>query len=113
MDVNLLGCSKETLQALIPYLKRKEDRSWLKKIQDNVKDWWEIIEARAKNEANPINPQLVFSELSKRLPDTCIISADSGSSANWFARNLKVKETMKATLSGNLATMCPGVPYVQ
>jgi len=111
MDVNLLGCSKETLQALIPLLKRKEDRGWLKKIQDGVKDWEEIIEARAKNEANPINPQLVFSELSKRLPDTCILSSDSGSSANWFARNLKVKETMKASLSGNLATMCPGVPY--
>ena len=111
MDLNLLGCSKETLQALIPLLKRNEDRSWLKKIQDNIKDWDEIIEARAKNEANPINPQLVFSELSKRLPDTCILSSDSGSSANWFARNLKVKETMKASLSGNLATMCPGVPY--
>ena len=111
MDINLLGCSKETLQALIPLLKRNEDRSWLKKIQDGVKDWEEIIEARAKNEANPINPQLVFSELSKRLPDTCILSSDSGSSANWFARNLKVKETMKASLSGNLATMCPGVPY--
>ena len=111
MDVNLLGCSKETLQALIPYLKRKEDRSWLEGIQKGVKEWDGIIEARAKNEANPINPQLIFSELSKRLPDTCIISADSGSSANWFARNLKVKETMKATLSGNLATMCPGVPY--
>ena len=111
MDVNLIGTSKETLQALIPYLHRKEDRKWLSAIQDNVKDWDGIIEARAKNEADPINPQLIFSELSTRLPDTCILSADSGSSANWFARNLKVKETMMASLSGNLATMCPGVPY--
>ncbi len=63
------------------------------------------------NKAHPINPQRVFWELSSRLPDNCIISSDSGSSANWFARNLKIREGMMASLSGNLATMCPGVPY--
>jgi pyruvate dehydrogenase (quinone) len=63
------------------------------------------------NNARPINPQRVFWELSPRLPDKCILSSDSGSSANWFARNLKIREGMMASLSGNLATMCPGVPY--
>ncbi len=111
MDVNLLGGSKETLQALIPYLKRKENRKWLTKLQDGVKDWDKVLAARVKNEANPINPEYIFSELSPRLPNDCILSADSGTCANWFARHLKVKETMKASLSGNLATMCPGVPY--
>ncbi|WP_439883299.1 thiamine pyrophosphate-requiring protein [Pontibacter sp. MBLB2868] len=111
MEVNLLGDTKATLQALIPLLKRKEDRTWRETIEKNVRDWWEVIEARAKNEANPINPQLVFSELSPRLPENCIITSDSGSCANWFARNLKVREGMMASLSGNLATMCPGVPY--
>lgn len=111
MDVNLLGDSKATLKALIPLLKRKTDRSWREKIERDVKDWWKLIEERAKNSAKPVNPQLVFSELSPRLPDNCIITSDSGSSANWFARNLRLREGMMASLSGNLATMCPGVPY--
>lgn len=111
MDVNLVGDSKETLKALLSMIKYKEDRSWRKEIENNIDEWWKVIEAKAMNEAKPINPQRVFWELSPRLPDNCIITADSGSSANWFARNLKIREGMKASLSGTLATMCPGVPY--
>lgn len=111
MEVNLLGDSKETLRALIPLLKRKQDRSWQEKLEKEIREWWKVIEARADDKAKPINPQKVFSELSPRLPDRCILSSDSGSSANWFARNLKIREGMMASLSGNLATMCPGVPY--
>lgn len=111
MEINLLGDSKATLQALIPYLNRKDDRSWREKLEKEIQDWWNVIEARAMDKANPINPQKVFQELSPRLPDYCILSSDSGSSANWFARNLKIREGMMASLSGNLATMCPGVPY--
>ncbi|AFZ69303.1 thiamine pyrophosphate-requiring protein [Deinococcus peraridilitoris] len=111
MEVNLTGDSAETLRALIPRLKRKADRAWRERIEANVRDWWEVLEARAMQNANPINPQRVFWELSKQLPDHCIIAADSGSSANWFARDLKIRHGMLASLSGNLATMCPGVPY--
>lgn len=111
MDVNLQGDSKSTLQALIPYLKRKEDRSWQNKIKDNIDKWWKILDGRAHNSADPINPQYVYWELSKRLPDNCILSADSGSTAAWFARDLRIRSGMKASLSGNLATMCPGMPY--
>jgi pyruvate dehydrogenase (quinone) len=110
-EVNLVGDSAETLRALMPLLKRKEDRKWRKRIEDNITEWWKVLEARAMNEAKPINPQRVFWELSKRLPDNCIISSDSGSAANWFARDLKVRRGMMASLSGNLATMGPGVPY--
>ncbi len=111
MEVNLLGDSRAALKALIPLLDRKEDRSWREKIEDGMKKWWKVVEARAENSAKPLNPQRVFSELSPRLPDKCILTSDSGSAANWFARNLKLKEGMMASLSGNLATMCPGVPY--
>lgn len=111
MEVPLIGDSVETLRALIPLLQRKEDRSWREKIESNIKEWWQVLDARAQNEANPINPQLVFWEASKRLPDNCIITSDSGSAANWFARDLKVRRGMMATLSGTLATMGPGVPY--
>ena len=111
MEVSLVGDSAETLRALLPYLERKSDRSWRAEIERNVDDWWKVLEGRAMNGANPINPQRVFWELSPRLPDDCILSADSGSAANWFARDLKVRRGMMATLSGNLATMGPGVPY--
>jgi pyruvate dehydrogenase (quinone) len=111
MDVNLVGDSKETLKALIPLIKYKQDRSWREGIEKNIKEWWQVIEAKAMNDAKPINPQRVFWELSSRLPENCVIAADSGTAASWFARNLKIREGMKATLSGTLATMCPGVPY--
>jgi len=111
MELNLQGDSHETLKALIPLLKRKEDRSWREGIEKNIKEWWKIIEARAMNSANPINPQRIFWELSSRLPDNCILSSDSGTSADWFARDIKIRKGMRASLSGNLATMCPGVPY--
>ncbi len=111
MEVPLIGDSVETLRALIPLLTRKTDRAWREQIEKNVVDWWKLLEARAMNSADPINPQRVFWELSPRLPERCIISSDSGSSANWFARDLKIRRGMMATLSGNLATMGPGVPY--
>lgn len=110
-ELNLVGDSKETLQALLPLLQRKEDRNWIEKLQKEIKDWWKVLEARAMNDADPINPQRVFWELSPMLPDNVILSSDSGSAANWFARDLKVKRSMMASLSGNLATMGPGVPY--
>jgi len=111
MEENLVGDSAETLRALIPLLERKADRSWRDEIEANVAEWWKVLEARAMKDAHPLNPQRVFWELSSRLPDNCILSADSGSAANWFARDLKIRKGMKASLSGTLATMGPGVPY--
>jgi pyruvate dehydrogenase (quinone) len=111
MEVNLVGDAAETLKALQPLLNRKEDRSWREKIEGEVGEWWNLMEHRAHLEADPINPQLVFHELSKRLPDGAILSSDSGSSANWYARDVKLREGMMASLSGTLATMGPGVPY--
>ena len=110
-EVNLTGDAAETLRALIPLLERKSDPSWREQLEGEIKDWWKVLEARAMNEAKPINPERVFWELSPRLPDHCILSSDSGSAANWFARDLKVRRGMMASLSGNLATMGPGVPY--
>jgi pyruvate dehydrogenase (quinone) len=111
MEVNLKGDARETLAALMPMIDRKRDRSWQNKIIEDVRDWWKVVEARAMNEANPINPERVFWELSPRLPDNCILSADSGTAANWYARELKVRRGMMASGSGNLATMGPAVPY--
>ena len=111
MEVNLVGDAKETLKALIPRLERKKDRSWRDEIESGVRDWWKLMEERAMLDADPINPQRVFWELSKRLPDGAILTSDSGSAANWYARDIKLRKGMMGSLSGTLATMGPGVPY--
>jgi pyruvate dehydrogenase (quinone) len=111
MEVNLVGDSAATLRALLPHLARKTDRSWRGTIEENVERWRDVLAKRAAEEADPINPQLVFRELSSRLPDDCILAADSGSVANWFARDLDLRRGMMASLSGTLATMGCGVPY--
>jgi pyruvate dehydrogenase (quinone) len=111
MEVNLIGDSAETLRALLPRLEHKSDRSWREKIEGEIEEWWRLIDDRAGMSAEPINPQLVFHELSKRLPERAILSSDSGSSANWYARDIKLQRGMMGSLSGTLATMGPGVPY--
>jgi pyruvate dehydrogenase (quinone) len=111
MEVNLVGDAAETLRALIPMLERKEDRSWRKDVEENVERWWAILDDRAHQSAEPVNPQLVFHELSARLPDNVILTSDSGSATNWWARHLRIRKGMDAALSGTLATMCPAVPY--
>jgi pyruvate dehydrogenase (quinone) len=111
MESNLVGDSAETLRALIPLLERKSDRAWQEKIVGEVGDWWRLMETRAHNDADPVNPQRVFFELSRQLPDRAILTSDSGSSANGFARAGRIRTGMMASLSGTLATMGPGVPY--
>lgn len=111
MEVNLIGDSAQTLRALLPLLHKKEDRSWQARIEKHVAQWWKTLEARALEPAHPINPQRVFWELSPRLPDRCILTCDSGSAANWYARDLKIRPGMMASLSGGLSTMGAGVPY--
>src|SRR3954454_15427645 len=111
MELNLVGDAQVTLAELIPLLERKQDRSWREEIEHEVERWWQILDDRAMDSADPINPQRVFHELSKRLPDHAILLADSGSATNWWARHLKMRRGMKSALSGTLATMCPAVPY--
>jgi pyruvate dehydrogenase (quinone) len=111
MEVNLVGDSRATLQALLPLLERKTDRSWQDELEGKIRDWWQLIGERAMDSADPINPQRVFHELSPLIPDGAIVSSDSGSSADWYARHVRLRTGMRASLSGNLATMGPGVPY--
>ncbi len=111
MEVNMIGDSAATLRALLPMLTQKTDTSWRDAIAKGLKDWWKVLESRAMSSADPINPQRVFWELSPRLPDNAIITADSGSVANWYARDLKIRRGMKASLSGGLASLGAGTPY--
>jgi pyruvate dehydrogenase (quinone) len=110
-EVNLVGDAAETLRSMVPRLHRKDDRSWRDTVEHNVARWWETVERQAKVEADPINPMLLFWELSSRLPEDAIVTADSGSAANWYARDLKFRAGMRGSLSGTLATMGCAVPY--
>ncbi|MBM3113755.1 thiamine pyrophosphate-requiring protein [Pseudomonas arcuscaelestis] len=111
MEVNLQGDAGETLLALLPLLTQKTSRKWQKKVEGWRSSWEKTLEKRAMAKAKPINPQRVVFELSPRLPEQAIITSDSGSCANWFARDLKIRRGMQCSLSGGLASMGAAVPY--
>jgi len=110
-EVNLVGDARTTLRALIPMLQRKDDRSWREGLEKKVARWWEVMESEALVAAKPVNPMRIFSEFSKQAPTDSMIAADSGSAANWYARQVRMRGSMRGTLSGTLATMGPAVPY--
>jgi pyruvate dehydrogenase (quinone) len=110
-ELNLVGDARTTLQALLPLLHRKADRSWRERVESDVADWWRTAQRRAMTGADPVNPMRVVHELSERLPADAMVSSDSGSAANWYARHLTLRGTARGSLSGNLATMGSGVPY--
>jgi len=113
-EVNMVADAASALRALLPLIEAKTDDSWRSGIEANVADWWHTVERRAMTDSDRpgcVNPMRLVWELSAVIPDDAIVSADSGSSANWYARHLKMRGTMRGSLSGNLATMGPGVPY--
>ena len=111
MEVALVGDARRTLRALIPMLERKQDRSWREDIEKGVERWRRQLAERAQIPGNPVNPMRVFQELSPLLPDDAILTADSGTSANWWARHITFRAGMQAGISGTLATMGCAVPY--
>lgn len=110
-EVNLVGDAGATLRALIPLLERKSDRDWRDGICSNVTDWWRTMDAEAHVEADPVNPMRMFHEFSAVAPDDAIVTSDSGSAANWYARHVRMRGAMRGSLSGTLASMGPAVPY--
>ncbi|MFG2693203.1 thiamine pyrophosphate-requiring protein [Kitasatospora sp. NPDC048407] len=111
-EVNLVGDAAEALRRLVPLLESKPDGAWRKTVEDNAARWWEVMQRRAEVSADPVNPEYVVHSLDALLPDDAIVAADSGSAANWYARHLRFRDGMRGSLSGTLATMGPGVPYV-
>ena len=111
MEVPLVGDVKSTLEALLPLLTAKTDTAWRDDIAGWKRDWLATLEDRARVSANPVNPQRVFTELSPMLPANAILTSDSGSCANWYARDIQMKRGMMSSLSGGLASMGAAVPY--
>jgi pyruvate dehydrogenase (quinone) len=111
VEIGMIGDSKRTLQALLPRLKRNQDRDFLKQAQDGMKEWMEYMEKLGTASERPMKPQVVAHELGKRLRNDAIVTCDSGTIATWWARHIPARRGQKHTLSGNLATMAPGLPY--
>ncbi|OZM78765.1 thiamine pyrophosphate-requiring protein [Pseudonocardia sp. MH-G8] len=110
-EINLLGDARTTLAALLPLLSGPTDRAWRERIEQGVSHWWSTMERQAMLDATPVNPMRIVWELSERLPLDAIVTADSGSVANWYARLLRIRGDVRGSLSGTLATMGPAVPY--
>lgn len=111
MEVNLIGDAAATLAALLPLLQEKPDRSWRDRVEVSITASRDQIRGMAMAPAHPINPQRVAFELSQRLPDHSIVTADSGTTSVWYARNLSFRRGMMGSVSGTLATMGCAVPY--
>jgi pyruvate dehydrogenase (quinone) len=111
MEVSMVGDSAVTLRALLPLLEQKPASDWRRNIEQGMAAWWKTLEERAMAPADPINPQRVFWELSKRLPENCIMTGDSGSVANWYARDIRMRRGMMGSLSGGLASLGAATPY--
>jgi pyruvate dehydrogenase (quinone) len=111
VEVGLIGDARPTLQALIPLLQRKADRSFLEKAQKNMKDWNEYMEREGERMDVPMKPQVVAKALNELAAPDAIITGDSGTSTTWIARNFSIKKGQMFSCSGNLATMAPGLPY--
>ena len=110
-EVNLHGSATETLRLLLPMLEKKRNDDWQRRIEGWLDDWWETLEDRAMTKAHPVNPQRVVWEMSSRLPENAIVTSDSGSCANWYARDYRVKQGQMGSVSGGLASMGAAVPY--
>ena len=110
-EINLVADAKAALRALIPLLRRKEDRSWREGIEKNVARWWENDGHGSDGRHRCHQPAAAVLRTVLQLPENAIVAADSGSSANWYARNLRFRGDIRGSLSGNLATMGPAVPY--
>jgi len=111
VEVGLVGDSSRTLQELLPLVNSKSDRSFLKKAQEGMKEWWELMSKRSTNMEKPMKPQVIAHELSKRLRDDAIISSDSGTITTWWARHILARRGQMYSCSGTLATMACGLPY--
>jgi pyruvate dehydrogenase (quinone) len=111
VEVGLAGDSRATLQVLSPWLERKQDRSFLGTAQAGMKDWRALMEERGTRQDRPMKPQVLAWELGKRLADTAIVSADSGTITTWWARQIPAKRGQMYSVSGTLASMACGLPY--
>jgi pyruvate dehydrogenase (quinone)/pyruvate oxidase len=110
-EVPVVGDAKEGLAALLPLLKHRGDGKLLKKYQKETAQWRTRVAAQEDAGRDPISPQYVVSVLDELAADDAVMTCDSGTIATWAARHWMIRGGREFFLSGNLATMAPGMPY--
>ncbi len=110
-EVNLLGDAGATLAALLPMLREQPDRDWQDGIAEAMRSWDEEVEKVAMADADPVNPRRVFHSLNQRLPDRAVVTADAGTTADWYGHHIRLRRGQLGNLSGRLATMLAAMPY--
>jgi pyruvate dehydrogenase (quinone) len=111
-EVNLWGDVKSTLAALIPLLEQKTDLSWQEGVATDMVEWENEMEGQAMlHYDDGVNPRRVFHELNKRLPERAIVTADAGTTADWYGHHIRLRRGMLGDLSGRLASMLASMPY--
>jgi pyruvate dehydrogenase (quinone)/pyruvate oxidase len=111
IEAGLVGDSRATLRDLIPLLTRNENREFLVKAQNGMRDWWQMMEVQGTRTDLPMKPQVLAWELGKRLAPDAVVSSDSGTITTWWARHIKAQRGQMYSCSGNLATMACALPY--
>jgi thiamine pyrophosphate-dependent acetolactate synthase large subunit-like protein len=111
VEIGLVGDAQATVRALLPYLQRKSDRSFLEKAQRAMQEWNAQLDQEGTRTDLPMKPQVVAHTLEKLAASDAIICGDSGTNTTWIGRNFRLKRGQMFSLSGNLATMAPGLPY--
>jgi pyruvate dehydrogenase (quinone) len=111
VEVGLVGDSRRTLEALLPLLRVQPDRGFLETAQKGMKHWRVLMDTQGTRGDSPMKPQVLARELGLRLRDDAIVACDSGTIATWWARHIPARRGQMHSLSGNLATMAPGLPY--
>lgn len=111
-ELNLWGDVKSTLTALIPLLHETTDLDWQQSIADEMVQWEGEMDAQAMAHYDDgVNPRRVYYELNKRLPERAIVTADAGTTADWYGHHIRLRRGMMGDLSGRLATMLAAMPY--
>ncbi len=110
-EVPMVGDAVASLRALLPLLEEHSDRGFLEQAQAGMADWREKMAALEDPARDPIQPQYLMRVIDRHAASDAILASDSGTIATWSARHFDIRERREYYLSGNLATMAPGLPY--
>ena len=108
VEIGLTGDAGATLQALLPLLKRKDDRSFLEKVMAYRKEWDELMQTPRSCDDTPVKPQVVARHVNDLLADDAIVTTDSGTITTWAARHIQMREGMMFSLLGQPGDDGPG-----
>jgi pyruvate dehydrogenase (quinone) len=110
VEAPILADTQLALAGLLPLLHRG-DRAFLTSCQHDMDKWRLEMAALENPDRDPIAPQYLMHAIDAAASNDAILTCDSGTIATWAARHWSIRGNREFFLSGNLATMAPGLPY--